>query len=274
MNGKAGRIRVGIGGWNYEPWRQTFYPPGVPQRKELHHASRVLGAIEINSSFYRMPAAQTFAKWRHETPPGFLFSVKAPRYLTHRRHLAEGLALAGRFASVAAHLDDRLGPLLWQLSPEQTFDAEDLERFFAGLPREVGGRALRHAIEVRHESFLCAGFVELAERQGIAIVHTDSPKYPQLADLTADFVYARLMRSQSELATGYPAGALDTWAEHARRWAAGEDREPLPHVRPRAAVEPRPRDVFIYFIDGAKERAPAAAQALIGRLRGGPATGS
>lgn len=264
---RGGCIRVGIGGWNYAPWRETFYPPGVPQRKELHHASRVMGAIEINSSFYRMPAGETFAKWRDETPPGFVFSVKAPRYLTHRRHLAEGLALAAKFTSVAARLEDRLGPLLWQLSPAQTFDADDLERFFTGLPHEAGGQPLRHAIEVRHASFACPAFVELAQRHAVAVVYTDSPQYPQLADLTADFVYARLMRSQGELSTGYPEPALHEWAEQARRWAAGDDAEALPHVGAPAASRGRPRDVFVYFINGAKERAPGAARALMDRLR-------
>lgn len=263
---KAGHIRVGIGGWNYEPWRETFYPPGVPQRMELHHASRVMTAIEINSSFYRMPAASTFAKWRDETPEGFVFSVKAPRYVTQRKHLAEGLDLAEKFVAVAATLQDRLGPLLWQLSPAQRFDPDDLDRFFGALPREVAGRPLRHVLEVRHASFVHPDFVALLRLHGIATVYTDSPKYPQLSDLAADFVYARLMRTQSELPAGYPPEALDDWAERARRWARGEEVEELPKASDQPAPAAVSRDVFVYFIDGAKERAPGAALALIERL--------
>lgn len=266
MAKKTGTIRCGIGGWNYEPWRTTFYPEGLPQRLELHHASRQLGAIEINSTFYRAPAPDTYRKWRDETPDDFVFSAKAPRYVTHRKHLAEAVDSALRFIEGAAHLEAKLGALVWQLPPSARFDAADLAVFLDALPRELGGRSLRHALEVRHDSFLCSEYATLAREHGVATVFTDSDKYPSLADLTGDFVYARLMGSRSEIETGYPGTELDAWAARVRTWAAGGQPDDLPQVAPDAQAKQKPRDVFIYFISSAKERNPAAARALIARL--------
>lgn len=262
-----GTIRVGIGGWNYEPWRNTFYPPGLPQRLELHHASRQLTAIEINSSFYRAPAPDTFRKWHDETPDGFVFSAKAPRHVTHRKRLAEAADGAQRFIEGALHLQAKLGPLVWQLPPSTRFDPDDLGAFLASLPREAAGRTLRHVLEARHESFLCEDFVALVREHRVATVFTDSDQYPSFADLSADFVYARLMRARAELATGYDDAALEAWARRARDWSRGGQPADLPAVSAAAAGRTA-RDVFVYFINGAKERAPAAARALIERLRG------
>ncbi|MCW7537115.1 DUF72 domain-containing protein [Aquabacterium sp. A7-Y] len=264
-----GRIRVGIGGWSYEPWRETFYPDSLPQHRELHYASRQLSAIEINSTFYRAPPGEIFARWRDETPEDFVFSVKAPRYCTHRKVLAEALETSARFLEAAAHLGDKLGPVVWQLPPTHRFDADDLDRFLQALPREAGPRSLRHVVEARHDSFLVAEFPALLRQHRAASVYTDSDKYPSFADLGGDFVYARLMNSQPDLPTGYPDDELDDWSERARRWAAGGEPAELPRIVD-APAEPRARDVFIYFINGAKENAPQAAGALLWRLEQHP----
>lgn len=266
MAKKTGTIRCGIGGWNYEPWRTTFYPEGLPQRLELHHASRQLSAIEINSTFYRAPTPDTYRKWRDETPDGFVFSAKAPRYVTHRKHLAEAVDSALRFIEGAVHLQDKLAAIVWQLPPSTRFAAEDLAVLLAALPHEAEGRRLRHVLEARHDSFLCKEFIALARDHRVATVFTDSDKHPSFADVTADFVYARLMNSRSEIDTGYPRDELDTWAAHAKTWSEGGQPEGLPRVS-EAAPRRTPCDVFVYFINGAKERAPAAARALIERLR-------
>ena len=265
MAKKTGTVRAGIGGWNYEPWRETFYPDGLPQRLELHHASRLLTSIEINSTFYRAPAPETYRKWRDETPEGFVFSAKAPRYVTHRKQLAQAVDSALRFIEGVLHLEDKLGAMVWQLPPSTRFAADDVAAFFEALPHEAEGRRLRHVLEARHESFLCEDFIALARERGVATVFTDSAKYPSFADVTADFVYARLMNSQPEIVTGYPGEALDTWAAHAKTWSEGGQPEGLPRVSEKAPKR-TPRDVFVYFINGAKERAPAAARALIERL--------
>ena len=259
-------IRVGIGGWAYAPWRDNFYPPKLVQRRELEYASRQLRAIEINGTFYGAQKPATYAKWAAETPEGFVFSLKAPRYVVESRRLADaGKGASGFIHGGLAEMGDRLGPILWQLSPSRPFDADDLAAFLDTLPRELDGRPLRHVLEVRHPSFLDAAYVELARRHRIPTVFTDSPKYPSLADLTGDFSYARLMRSEDEIATGYGPTELDRWAGHARDWAAGRDIAELPHV---AALQKKasPRDVFVFFISAAKHRNPAAAMALQKRV--------
>jgi len=262
----AQRIRVGIGGWTYEPWRKNFYPDGLAQTKELEYASRQLTAIEVNGTYYSTMKPASFAKWRDETPDGFVFSLKATRYATNRKLLAEGGDSVERFiGSGLAELGPKLGPVVWQFMPTKRFEPEDFAGFLALLPDKLEGLPLRHVLDVRHESFLCAEFLTLARKHKVATVFTDSADYPSFADLTADFAYARLMKSEAELKTGYAPKALDEWAGRAQAWAEGGEPQDLPRVAPPLA-KGKPRDVFVYFINGAKERAPAAAMALIKRL--------
>lgn len=261
------RIHVGIGGWTYEPWRGTFYPPGLPHTRELEYAARAVTAIEINATYYRLQSRDSFAKWADAAPPGFMFSVKASRYCTNRKDLAEAAEPIERFlAQGLTELGDKLGPILWQLMPTKRFDADEIRAFLALLPPRRDGVVLRHAIEPRHESFRDPVFVALAREAGVAIVFADSADYPMIADCTADFVYARLQNSRGDEPTGYSAGALDRWAEIARAWAKGEQPAGLPYVAEESPPPTTERQVFIFMISGAKVRAPAAAQALIARL--------
>lgn len=258
----ASRIRVGIGGWTYAPWRNNFYPEGLVQRRELEYASRQLRAIEINGTFYGAQKPATYAKWAAETPAGFVFSLKAPRYITEGKRLRDtGKGVGGFVHGGLAEMGDRLGPILWQLPPSRPFDADDLGAFLDGLPRELNGQPLRHVLEVRHTSFLSKDYVALARLHRVPTVFTDSPDYPSLADITGDFTYARLMRSADDIPTGYAPVDLDRWADHAREWALGRDPASLPHVAtPQAPTGAR--DVFVFFISAAKHRNPAAAMAL------------
>ncbi len=264
-------IRVGIGGWNFAPWRNNFYPEKLTQKRELEYASRHVTAIEINSTFYGAQKPATYARWREETPDGFVFSLKAPRYITEGKALADAKkGIDGFLFGGIAELGDRLGPVSWQFLPSRRFDRDDFADFLDLLPRELNGRKLRHVLEVRNESFMSDVYLALARSHALPTVFTDSPEYPSFADLTGDFVYARLMRSRSAIATGYEDKELDAWAERARQWASGADPTDLPHVAktPAAAKKTaKPRDVYIYFISAAKERNPAAAMALLERLR-------
>jgi uncharacterized protein YecE (DUF72 family) len=264
----GGPIHVGVGGWTYEPWRGTFYPAGLPKTRELEYAGEHLTAIEINGTFYRAQGPKSFAKWRDATPEGFVFAVKGHRAVVNKKKLAEaGETLAWFFGTGMAELGDKLGPVLWQLAPFKRFDADDIAAFMEMLPKTVEGLPVRHAIEVRHKSFADSAFVALARKHKVAIVYADSNDYPAIADDTAGFVYARLMRTEEEQATGYPAAALDQWEERARMWAAGGVPADLPRVEESGATHGKPRPVFLFFIAGAKVRAPAAAQALIERLK-------
>ncbi|SDW56790.1 DUF72 domain-containing protein [Lysobacter enzymogenes] len=262
-------IRCGIGGWTYAPWRDNFYPPKLVQRRELEYASRRLSSIEINGTFYSAQKPATYAKWAAETPDGFVFSLKAPGRVTQAGALAKAASQAKAFIDGGlAEFGDRLGPILWQLAPSRRFDPDDLAPFLDALPRTLDGRALKHVLEVRHSSFLGPQYLQLARERRIATVFTDSDEYPSLADLTGDFVYARLMRSRAEIAAGYPDGELDAWAQRARTWARGGDTPDLPHVGA-AQADGATREVYLYFISAAKHRNPAAAMALTERLRGG-----
>jgi uncharacterized protein YecE (DUF72 family) len=262
----GGRIVVGVGGWVYEGWRDNFYPPGLAHAKELAYLSERVTAIEINATFYRNQTPASFAKWRDATPERFVFSVKATRYATNRRVLADAGESIERFlASGLAELGPKLGPIVWQLAPTKSFDAADIDAFFRLLPGKLAGLPLRHAIAVRHASFRCAEFVELARRHRVATVFADTDDHPSFADASADFVYARLMRCTSDCPTGYPQPAIADWAERARTWSVGGDPAGLPTVAP-AEPPDGPRDVFVYFISGAKDRAPAAAVALISAI--------
>lgn len=263
---KQGRIRVGIGGWTYDPWRKTFYPKGLTQARELEYASRQVTAIEINGTFYRAQKPESFAKWREQTPDDFVFAVKAPRYATMRKVLGEAGESIERFvASGLVELGDKLGPILWQFAPTKRFDAADMEAFLKLLPTKIGGRAARHALEPRHQSFVDVTFIALARRYGMAIVYADSEEQPSIGDVTSDFVYARLMRSQASVKTGYNSVALDAFAKIAKTFARGSEPAEFPRVEqlsPKAGA----RDVFVFFINGAKERAPVAACELLKRL--------
>jgi len=244
----AGKIRVGIGGWTYEPWRGVFYPDGLSQKRELEYASRELTSIEINGTYYSTFKPTSWAKWRDETPDGFVFAVKGSRYCTNRKELAGAGESVTRFVGQGlSELGDRLGPINWQLMGTKKFDPADIEAFFKLLPHEVGKLPLRHALEVRHASFKDERFYDLARRHNIAIVFADSDDFPAIEEPTADFTYARLMRSKEEVETGYSNSEIDQWAKRARIWA-------------------QRGDAFVYFISGAKVRAPAAACALIERV--------
>jgi uncharacterized protein YecE (DUF72 family) len=265
------RIRAGIGGWTFAPWRGTFYPPGLRHGDELSYAARQLTCIEVNGTFYRTQTPKTFRSWADQAPDDFVFSLKAPRYATNRKILAEAGESVERFVhSGIAELGAKLGPILWQFAPTKRFDPTDFAGFLDLLPAAVDGVGLRHAVELRHESFRDPDVIGLLRARNIACVYAHSDDYPEFADVTADFVYARLQRTRDEEPSGYASAEIDGWAERARIWAAGRTPEDLPRICEDARVEPR--DVFVFFISGAKVRAPAAAQALIDRLgRTGPA---
>ncbi len=265
--GAAGRIMIGVGGWTYQPWRGVFYPPGLIQRRELEYASGKLSSIEINGTFYSAQKPQVFARWREETPAGFIFSLKAPRYATHRRALSSaGVAIERFIGGGLLELKEKLGPINWQLSPETSFDPDDFAAFLKLLPQSAAGRALRHAVEVRHESFRVAACVDIARHYGVALVIVTDSAYPQFSDLSAPFVYIRLRGTRAGEPLGYSSDELDRWAERARCWATGGIPEDLP---PALALQQSAagRDVFVYFISGHKVSNPAAAQALIQRTR-------
>ena len=245
----SGTIRVGVGGWTYEPWRGTFYPKGLPHKRELEYAGQHLTAIEINATFYGRQKPTSFANWAKAVPDGFKFSLKASQYATARRVLAEGEQSIRNFLEQGfTELGDRLGPINWQFRATKAFEHDDFARFLDLIPDAQNGLPLRHALEPRHESFRDPAFYELARARNMAIVFADSDGYPGIDKSTADFTYARLQRSVEVEPTGYTPAALDRWAETARGWAQGGC------------------DVFVFFISGAKVRNPAAAMALIERL--------
>jgi uncharacterized protein YecE (DUF72 family) len=289
----SGAVRTGISGWRYPPWRGVFYPPGLPQRRELEYASRRLRTIEINGSFYSLQRPESYARWAAETPEDFLFSVKGPRFVTHMKKLAGVEApLANFFASGVLALGGKLGPVLWQLPPTLGYDAERLARFFALLPRSTGaaaelaarhdermeGRALltatvdqplRHALEVRHSSFERPEFVELLRANDIALVVADTAgKWPAVHDVSSDFVYIRLHGDEELYVSGYDPPALDTWAARIRTWAGGGTPSDGTVLAPPAP--PQPRDVVVYFDNDVKVRAPFDAIGLADRLGVGP----
>ena len=263
---KQGSIRIGVGGWTFEPWRGTFYPEKLPQKRELEYASSQLTSIEINGTFYGSQKPESFVKWRDETPDDFIFSVKAPRFATNRRVLSEAGSSVDRFfASGVMLLGDKLGPINWQFAPTKAFDAADFEGFLKLLPKDVDGRPIRNVVEVRHDSFRHPDFVALARLYGVGIVLAVDSKYVQIADHTAPFVYARIMGAAEAEPLGYSASALDLWAGHARQLASGRIPEDLKSVAPHATTNAA-TDVYLYFISGDKVRNPAAAMALIDRL--------
>ncbi|WP_373988481.1 DUF72 domain-containing protein [Duganella sp. BuS-21] len=245
------QIRAGIGGWDFAPWRETFYPHEVPVKKQLEYASTQVTSIEINGTFYRTAKPEHYASWAARTPDDFVFSVKATRYATNRKVLAEAGESIERFIdSGLTELGDKLGPILWQLAATKHFDADDIAAFFKLLPAKLGTRKLQHVLDARHDSFLCDDYLKLARRHKVATVITDLPKFPNFTDITGEFVYARLMAARSEIETGYTKPALKQWAAQAQQWQQ----------------EAKSGKVYVYFINGAKERAPAAAQQFIALL--------
>jgi uncharacterized protein YecE (DUF72 family) len=263
----SGRIRVGIGGWSYAPWRGVFYPKGLKQADELSYATSKLTSIEINATHYRLQSPKSFRIWGASAPDGFVFSVKGPRLVTQQKVLAEtGNFITRFFKSGLAELGDRLGPILWQFAPFKRFDEDDFAKFLDLLPHELDGQELNQVVEVRHASFAIPRFAELARDAGVTIAYVDAEGWPNIADLTGDVIYARLQRGDDALAAAYPPGELDSWAGRAKTWAKGNPPSDLKLLAESAASKPRPRDVFIYFIHEGKLRAPAAAMALIERL--------
>jgi len=262
-----GRIRAGIGGWTYPPWRGVFYPKGLRQADELAYAASHLTSIEINATHYRLQSPKSFRKWADTAPDGFVFSVKGPRLVTQQKVLAEtGSFIKRFFDSGLAELGDKLGPVLWQFPPFKRFDEADFAKFLEYLPESLNGRKLNHVVEVRHGSFRDPAFIRLLRDRGVVPVFVDSEDYPAVADLTGDIVYARLQRGADTVETGYAPKSLDQWAARAKVWASGGMPEDLPVIDAAHTPDAKPRDVFIYFIHEGKLRAPAAAMALIDRL--------
>jgi uncharacterized protein YecE (DUF72 family) len=260
-----GAIHVGIGGWDFDPWRGTFYPEGLSKPKQLAHLATRLNATEVNATFYSTMSPATFAKWRDSVPDGFKFALKASRFCTNRRVLAEAAESIGKFCGQGfTELGDKLGPILWQFAATKRFDPDDIKNFLALLPKSKDGLPLRHALEPRHESFKCAEFLTMAGSAGVAVVVAEHETYPQIADLTADFVYVRLQVAVEEEPLGYSDATLDRWASVAKHWASGESPAGLDYVGPPADVVAR--DVFLFFIGAAKVRNPLAAEALARRL--------
>lgn len=262
----GGGIAVGIGGWVFAPWRDHFYPAGLAQRRELEYASRQVTAIEINGTYYGTQQPATYARWRDATPDGFVFSAKAPKRITQSRRLAGTRAQVEDFVGGIAELGDKLGPLVWQFESGRTIDGEDFAAFLDLLPKNTGTRPLRHVLDVRDRAFITPNFLALARQHDMGTVFSASDEHPSFADITSDLVYARLMGSRSGEPNGYPDAELDAWARRARAWRAGGDPGELPHVEPAPAPK-QPREVFVFFIAAAKERNPAAAMALLRRLR-------
>jgi uncharacterized protein YecE (DUF72 family) len=258
---------VGVGGWTYEPWRGVFYPKGLPHSKELTYAGEHLTSIEVNGTFYSTQSPKTYRKWASEVPDEFVFSLKGPRYAVNRRVLAEASDSIKRFLeSGITELGPKLGPLLWQFASHKKFDEADFGAFLDLLPDKFDGHSLRHVVEVRNDTFKTPAFIALAREHGVAICYAEHDSYTEIADITADFVYARLQKGDEKLKAGYPPKALDAWAKRVQTWVKGGAPTDLPRVDKTSAPK-QPRDTFIYFIHEAKLRAPAAAMALIERLK-------
>ncbi|HEY4741307.1 MAG TPA: DUF72 domain-containing protein [Candidatus Acidoferrales bacterium] len=285
-----GTVRIGISGWTYAPWRGKFYPEKLAHHRELAHAANTFNSIEINGTFYSLQRPESFAKWAAETPDDFVFSVKAPRFITHIKRLKDAKPPVANFlASGLLRLGPKLGPILWQLPPNFKFDFPRLETFLKMLPHDtesavalsrrhdkrVSGRAwmktdahrpLRHAIEIRHASFAVPEFIELLRANDVALVCADTVEWPRLMDVTSDFVYCRLHGSEELYASGYDAESLDAWATRVDGWARGDEPVDAERVIKSSSSQKGPRDVFVYFDNDAKVRAPVDAQGLMARV--------
>jgi uncharacterized protein YecE (DUF72 family) len=286
---RHGDIRIGISGWRYKGWRGVFYPEGLRQKDELAFAGKAFRSIEINGTFYSLQRPEYFVAWRDQTPEGFAFAVKGPRFITHMLKLTRSeTPLANFFGNGVLALGEKLGPILWQFPPNFRFNPEKLTEFFSRLPRDTraaarlarrhdhrikgrawlrtdASRALRYAMEIRHESFRCPEFIELLRKHNVALVVADTVDWPLLFDVTADFVYCRLHGSEQLYASGYESDALDIWAKRLVSWSRGHELRDGDYAHPKKA-RVAPRDVFIYFDNDAKVRAPFDARALQGKV--------
>jgi uncharacterized protein YecE (DUF72 family) len=259
------KIYIGVGGWVFEEWRDNFYPKGHPQKRELEYASRQLTAIEINGTYYGSQKPDSFVRWHEETPDDFIFTLKGPRFATNRRVLAEaGGSIEKFFESGVTRLGKKLGPINWQFMATKKFDAADFEGFLKLLPKSHDGVRLRHAVEVRNPSFACEDFVLLCRKHGVGIIIAGDSEFPMIGDITADFVYARVMGTVTTQTSGYSKAALTQWTSRAKTWSEGGAPKDMALLAKSAKVTPR--DVFLFVIAGAKAKNPAAAKALIATL--------
>ncbi|MBU2328674.1 MAG: DUF72 domain-containing protein [Alphaproteobacteria bacterium] len=264
---KSGIIRTGIGGWTFDPWDDSFYPSDLPKKRQLEYASRQMTAIEVNGTYYSSQKPATFAKWASEVPDNFVFSLKASRFCTNRKILAEAGPSVEKFLHQGIEeLGPHLGPILWQFMGTKKFDAEDFAAFLGLLPKELNGLPLRHVVEPRHESFQIPEFIDMLRRYGVAAVCADHHDYPMFADPTADLVYARLQKGADETPTCYPASDLDAWSGRFETYAAGGTPEDLTLIAGDKPAEQIPRDVFAFFISGGKVNAPKGAIELQKRV--------
>ncbi|MDS7597034.1 DUF72 domain-containing protein [Agrobacterium tumefaciens] len=259
----SGTIRTGIGGWTFEPWEGTFYPEKLAKKRQLEHASRQLTAIEVNGTYYGSQKPETFAKWASEVPDDFIFSLKASRFVTNRKVLAEAQESMTKFLTQGlTELGDHLGPILWQFAPTKKFEPDDFAAFLALLPEKQDGIKLRHVVEVRNPTFQVPEFIELLAKHNVAVVCADHHDYPLLPDVTADFVYCRLQKGEDDIPTCYTPSDIDHWAKRIKTYAAGGAPDDLPMIAPDRKAEKKARDVFAFFITGGKVNAPNGAQAL------------
>ncbi|SFB44140.1 Uncharacterized conserved protein YecE, DUF72 family [Rhizobium sp. NFR07] len=260
---KSGTIRSGIGGWTFEPWEGTFYPDKLTKKRQLEYASAKLSVIEVNGTYYGSQKPETFAKWASEVPDGFIFSLKASRFTTNRKVLADAGESIDKFLTQGlVELGDHLGPLLWQFAPTKKFEPEDFEAFLKLLPEKLEGLPLRHVVEVRHDSFKVPEFIALLEKYNIAPVCAEHFDYPMISDVTADFVYARLQKGSDDIPTCYADGDMKAWAKRLQTWAEGGVPTDLPLVDESRKVKKEPRDVFAFFIHEGKVNAPQGAMAM------------
>lgn len=263
MTASSGTIRTGIGGWTFEPWEGTFYPEKLAKKRQLEHASRQLSTIEVNGTYYGSQKPETFAKWASEVPDDFVFSLKASRFVTNRKVLAEAGESMQKFITQGlTELGPHLGPILWQFAPTKKFEPDDFEAFLTLLPEKQDGLLLQHVVEVRNETFMVPEFIDLLTKHKVAVVCADHHDYPMLPDVTADFVYCRLQKGEDSIETCYPEKGVSEWAERLKTYAAGGVPDDLPLVSQNRKHEQKKRDVFAFFITGGKVNAPNGAQHL------------
>lgn len=264
-----GTIRSGIGGWTFDPWEGSFYPEKLAKKRQLEYAAGKLKVIEVNGTYYGSQKPETFAKWASEVPEDFIFSLKASRFTTNRKVLAEaGESIEKFLAQGLTELGPHLGPILWQFAPTKKFEPEDFEAFLKLLPEKADGLALRHVVEVRHDSFKVREFVQLLTRYNVAPVCAEHHDYPMIADVTADFVYARLQKGSDDIPTCYAESDLDAWAKRLETWAEGGVPPDLPPIDQGHEPKRQPRDVFAFFIHEGKVNAPQGAMALQAMIDG------